>query len=97
MDSPRRYRKKPVEIEAWQFSDPDGPAANQAVGASLAGWCGGELLCSFTDGWYIEIPTLEGTMRAEPGDWIIRGVEGEFYPVKPAIFEATYEECADHE
>ena len=37
------------------------------------------------------IPTLEGTMTAKPGDWIIRGVKGEFYPCKPDIFEATYE------
>ena len=37
------------------------------------------------------IDTLEGTMRANPGDWIIRGVKGEFYPCKSDIFEATYE------
>ena len=40
---------------------------------------------------WVAIPTLEGTMRAEIGDWIIRGVKGEFYPCKPDIFEATYE------
>lgn len=39
----------------------------------------------------IEIETLEGTMRADPGDWIITGVKGETYPCKPDIFEATYE------
>lgn len=39
----------------------------------------------------VEIDTLEGTMTAGPGDWIVRGVQGEFYPVKPEIFEATYE------
>ena len=43
-----------------------------------------------TDFYYIE--TLEGTMRADHGDYIIRGVQGEFYPIKPDIFEATYEE-----
>jgi hypothetical protein len=37
------------------------------------------------------IPTLEGDMLAVPGDWIIRGIKGEFYPCKPDIFEATYE------
>lgn len=37
------------------------------------------------------IPTLEGEMRADPGDWIITGVKGETYPCKPDIFEATYE------
>jgi hypothetical protein len=39
----------------------------------------------------VEIATLEGVMRADPGDWIIRGVKGEFYPCKPDIFDATYE------
>jgi len=40
---------------------------------------------------HLEIPTLEGCMRADIGDWIIRGVKGEFYPCKPDIFESTYE------
>ena len=40
---------------------------------------------------YIEIDTLEGTMRADLGDFIIKGVQGEFYPCKPDIFKATYE------
>jgi hypothetical protein len=39
----------------------------------------------------ISIRTIEGTMDATPGDWIIKGVAGEFYPCKPDIFEATYE------
>lgn len=39
----------------------------------------------------LDIPTLEGVMTAQPGDWIIRGVKGEYYPCKPEIFEATYE------
>lgn len=39
----------------------------------------------------VKIETLEGTMTAEPGDWIITGVKGEIYPCKPDIFEATYE------
>ena len=41
---------------------------------------------------FIEIATLEGTTSAAPGDYIIRGVQGEFYPCKPDIFEATYEQ-----
>jgi hypothetical protein len=40
----------------------------------------------------VSIPTLEGVMRAEPGDYVIRGVHGEFYPCKPDIFFETYEE-----
>lgn len=43
---------------------------------------------------HIAIDTLEGTMRALPGDYIIRGVQGEFYPCKPDIFAATYDEVA---
>jgi hypothetical protein len=38
------------------------------------------------------IETLEGSMKASPGDWIIKGVEGEMYPCKPSIFRQTYEE-----
>ena len=41
--------------------------------------------------WGVFIYTLEGTMAAVPGDWIIRGVQGEFYPCKPDIFDATYD------
>ena len=40
---------------------------------------------------HLLIGTLEGTMAAAPGDWVIKGVAGEFYPCKPDIFEATYE------
>lgn len=43
----------------------------------------------------IVIDTLEGEMTARPGDWIIKGVKGEFYPRKPDIFEATYEKVDD--
>jgi hypothetical protein len=45
------------------------------------------------DGPSLALDTLEGTMTASPGDWIIRGVQGEFYPCKPDIFDATYEEA----
>lgn len=44
---------------------------------------------------YLVIATLEGNHRADVGDWIIRGVEGEFYPCKPDIFDATYDEAED--
>lgn len=40
---------------------------------------------------FMIIPTLEGEMRAEQGDWVIKGVKGEFYPCKPDIFEQTHE------
>lgn len=83
-----RFRKKPVEIEAVQWG---GPTDTNRVlnwlaqkGAALTGWTFHD-----TD---ITIPTLEGDHRATPGDWIIRGVAGEFYPCKPDIFAASYDE-----
>lgn len=44
---------------------------------------------------FLVIPTLEGDHRADEGDWIVRGVKGEFYPVKPGIFDLTYEAVAE--
>lgn len=94
MSEVRRYRKKPVEIEAMLY---DGTNA-----ADVVGWIrhhGGETIVRGgpTGGSrdaQIGVRTLEGTMWASPGDYIIRGVRGEFYPCKPDIFEATYEEVA---
>lgn len=71
------FRKKPVEVEAWQFNGTLDGAPE---------WMKG--LYAFD---HITIPTLEGNMIASPGDWIIRGVTGELYPCKPDIFELTYE------
>lgn len=79
---PQAYRKKPVVIEAMRY---DGRNAM----AILAWVQTPEISEDFGGG--IEIPTLEGTMRADVGDWIIRGIKGEFYPCKPDIFAATYE------
>lgn len=76
-----RFRKKPVIIEAVQY---DGTLLSVEA---LDGLECSQTLTSDT----IQIETLEGTMTANPGDWIIRGVKGEFYPCKPDIFEATYE------
>lgn len=79
------YRKKPVEIEAIQFN----------------GWNFGEIMdwmLDITEGIYpscfketMTIQTLEGNMVAHIGDYIIKGVKGEFYPCKPDIFEQTYD------
>jgi len=82
-----KFRKKPVVIEAVKYQAELG---NNRIlnwlslhGADVGGW-------QFFDG-EITIPTLEGTMKASDGDWIIKGVKGEFYPCKPDIFDATYE------
>ena len=78
----RFFRKKPVVIEAMYF-------AEVRDGSIISAWCGGTNEASPHA---IDIPTLEGTMRANLGDWVIKGIKGEFYPCKPDIFEATYEE-----
>lgn len=80
-----KYRKKPVVIEAWQFDTER--FAEMPLWVSVY-WFAGECL---------HIPTLEGVMRANEGDWIIRGVKGELYPCKPDIFAATYEPVEERE
>lgn len=90
-----KYRKKPVEVEAMRV--PWGPGEVESDddlipwGALLV-WLGAGGPWSVAEGGNgIDIKTLEGTMHAKPGDWIIRGVKGELYPCKPDIFEQTYE------
>ena len=98
------FRKKPVVIEARQvptWPEPPYIVGNNDIGkyvdecVALAEWCGGRSYMMHSDGDeghdHILIPTLEGDMEARPGDWIIKGVAGEFYPCKPDIFEQTYE------
>lgn len=82
----RAYRKKPVEVEAVRLLG-DATGDN---GLAVAEWCGGEVRGTYQEP-VVLINTLEGVMRADPGDWIIRGVKGEFYPCKPDVFETTYE------
>ena len=78
-----KFRKKPVVIEACQFVDGLIPAELLVVVGSL------DRIDVSPE--HILIDTLEGVMRADKGDWIIRGVKGEIYPCKPDIFAATYE------
>ncbi len=82
------FRKKPVIIEARQFLADDGAEQER-----LAQWCNGKLrgLLLHNKDRVIQINTFEGEMEARCGDWIIRGVNGEYYPCKPDIFEMTYE------
>lgn len=79
-----KYRKKPVVIDAWLF-DGSWESARPIIGMSK------DIFWSDSDGGKIAIMTLEGTMSASAGDYVIRGVKGEFYPCKPDIFAATYE------
>jgi hypothetical protein len=91
-----KYRKKPVVIEAMQW---DG---GEETGMAILEWSGG-LAQYATDrvaplgAPSLTIETLEGILYASPGDWIIRGIKGEFYPCKPDIFDATYEPAKDTE
>jgi len=85
------YRKKPVEIEAIQISE--------QTEFEILKWSAGKVYTSPVleptennlKGVYWQIETLEGTMIAIPGDYIIKGIKGEFYPCKPDIFELTYD------
>lgn len=91
-----KYRKKPLVIEAIQFT-PD--TMNQCFNFVT---CNRSADFGEDDGEgnappVLKIQTLEGVMTAEIGDWIIKGVKGEFYPCKPDIFAATYETVEEHE
>ena len=74
-----KYRKKPVVIEAWM----------NTLEHDMPDWVKDSLV-EVDDGALI-IGTLEGDMRADVGDWVIRGIKDEVYPCKPDIFAATYE------
>lgn len=96
MASVSAYRKRPVEIEAIQWN-PYAEATVNAVrdwleshGKSLSHFPNVATIWVNVEGG-LNIQTLEGVMTAQAGDWVIRGVAGEFYPCKPDIFEATYE------
>ncbi len=90
--SAARYRKKPVEIEAMQFTG-DNHAEVVAWAQSHDGPVVAESATCHGDGppYLLIIRTLEGTMACGRNDWLIKGVRGEFYPCKPDIFAQTYE------
>jgi len=80
---PERWRKRPVEVEALRWD----PSSKEAVVAMLR-FCGA---AGLLPGGRLRVKTLEGHLDAQPGDYIVRGVRGEFYPVRADIFEETYE------
>lgn len=87
-----RFRKKPVVVEAVQWN-----GANTGDIEAFMGLAPGELEAggfALGNPWLM-IPTLESPHEARRGDWIIRGVQGEFYPCKPDIFAETYEAVRD--
>lgn len=76
-----KFRKKPVVIEAVQWT-----GENKV---EIIKFTNRKVILTFEED-YLIIPTLEGNHKANKGDWIIKGVKGEFYPCKPAIFAETY-------
>lgn len=84
-----KYRKKPIVIDAVRW---DGSTIDDVL--ELADQVPAQLELP-EEGEHLLIHTLEGIMRAEPHDWIIRGVKGELYPCKPDIFAATYDVVTD--
>lgn len=85
-----RFRSRVVEIDAAQWSPAavdDMPDWFYAAAARTPGSPGAVR----RDGEHLRIYTLEGTMTANPGDWIIRGTEGELYPCRPSVFARKYE------
>lgn len=86
-----RYRKKPVVIEAIQFTDD----TDRLI--ELQNFMNAELVIDYKNQEQpkLKIATLEGVMNANIGDYIIKGVNDEFYPCKPDIFEKTYEKVEE--
>lgn len=85
-----RYRKRPIEVEARRVGGDDSYK-------SLAAWCGGCIVRA-SEGRKnigIGVKTSSGTMLAGIGDYIVKGVDGEFRPFKPGVFAATYEPVED--
>ena len=86
-----KYRKKPVVVEAFQF---DGDFSDRNGNYYVPEWAVKGLkreYFTFEDSGDLYIYTLEGKMLVSVGDYIIKGIQGEFYPCKPDIFHKTYE------
>ena len=89
-----KFRKKPIIIEAIQYNNLNKNEIEEFVGKKLkeeleseTAYLAGKGIPAFS----LTIETLEGNHKAMANDWIIKGVEGEFYPVKNGIFHKTYE------
>ena len=80
----QKFVKKPVVIEAIQYNGINITEIESFVGAKLP------IVCLSVEDTQLVIPTLEGDMKASKGDYIIKGIKGEFYPCKPDIFKQSY-------
>ena len=81
-----RYRKKPIVIDAIQFKSENNKGNHQEIADFV-----GQQLKIINMGDTIIIPTLEGNMQCSLNDYVIRGIKGEYYPIKEDIFIETYE------
>ena len=81
----KKFVKKPVVIEACQFDGANITEVENFVGKKLP------TVISSNEDTQLVIPTLEGDMKVSKGDYVIKGVNGEFYPCKPDVFEKTYD------
>lgn len=87
-----KYRKNPIMVDAWQWTGQTmGDAQKFYKKNGLPNWS----MASIGGRTGLLIRTLEGDILCERGDWIIRGIAGEFYPCKPGIFETMYERVFD--
>lgn len=80
----KKYKKKPVIIEAVRWTGSNF--------AEIKRFMGDTVIAFNEESFKLSVKTLEGVITASPYDYIIKGVQGEFYPCKPDIFEETYEE-----
>lgn len=91
MSAPQKYRKKPVVIEAVQWTGDNRPELADFMGADpVVRW-------NHSEGDYVVLTTIHGeTARARVGDWIVpEPQDGRYYPVRPDIFAATYEAVSE--
>ncbi len=82
----KRFRRKPVVVEAMQVAPPY---------KTVIDWCGATKIMDGNTVKWLLVPTWKGDMRADLGDWIIKDAHSGFYPCKPHVFEAAYEEALD--
>ena len=95
-----KYRKKPVVIEAIQLTDDNEVIAEciewvEGIDMSTCMFARSACISQVIHDKGMTIKTLEGDMKASIGDYIIKGINGEFYPCKPDIFEKTYDKVDD--
>ena len=81
-----RFRKRPIEVEAFRY---DGSEESQR---EIVRWAEGKVEGYFDGEYYLQVNTLHGPTAAAAGDWVVKGPQGDFWPVQPEIFEDSYED-----